>query len=101
LRPKYLESFVACAVARAWNDAYLAQEWLKLRQVLPQVREAWEKGQRLFQEALELEKSDQKSMEYLSQLDFAVDSYAYVAALNTYSREETLQNWIINGCMLV
>jgi len=39
-------------------------------------------------------------MEYLSQIDFAADSYAYVAAFNAYPRDEALQNWVINGYML-
>ena len=100
LHPEYLESFLARAVARAWKDARLAQEWLKLLRGLPQVREAWDKGQRLFQEALERANSDQESMEYLSQIDFAADSYAYITALNTYPHDEVLQNWVINGYML-
>jgi hypothetical protein len=100
LHPEYLESFLARAVAIAWKDARLAQEWLKLQQVLSQVREAWDKGQRLFQKALERAKSDQESMEYLSQIDFAADSYAYVAALNIYPHDEVLQNWVVNGYML-
>ena len=96
LHPEHLESFLARAVEITWKDARLSQEWRKLQQVLPLVREAWEKGQRLFREALERAKSDQESMEYLSQIDFAVDSYAYVAAFNTYPRDEALQNWVIN-----
>jgi tRNA nucleotidyltransferase/poly(A) polymerase len=100
LHPEHLESFLAHAVEIAWKDARLAQEWLKLQRVLPRVREAWDKGQRLFQKALERANSDQESMEYLSQIDFAADSYAYVAALNTYPRDETLQNWVINWYIL-
>jgi hypothetical protein len=100
LHPEHLESFLAHAVAIGWKDARLAREWRKLQRVSPQVREAWEKGQRLFQEALERAKNDQNSMEYLSQIDFAADSYAYIAALNTYPRDEALQNWVINGYML-
>lgn len=100
LLPEYLASFLARAVGIKWKDARLAREWRKLQRVYPQVREAWEKGQRLFQEALERANSDQESMEYLSQIDFAADSYAYVAAFNTYPRDEALQNWVINGYML-
>jgi tRNA nucleotidyltransferase/poly(A) polymerase len=100
VHPEHLESFLAHAVAIAWKDARLAQEWSKLQQVLQRVREAWDKGQRLFQEALERAKNDQEGMEYLSQIDFAADSYAYVAALNAYPRDEALQNWVINGYML-
>ena len=100
LLPEHLESFLARAVEIAWKDARLAQEWRKLQQVLPRVREAWEKGQGLFHEALERAKSDPESMEYLSTIDFAVDCYACVAAFNSYPRDEALQNWVINGYML-
>ena len=100
LQPEHLESLLTRAAEIPWKDARLAQEWSQLRRVLPQVKEAWEKGQRLFQEALERAKSDQESMGYLSQIDFAADSYAYIAALNTYPRDEALQNWAINGYML-
>lgn len=40
VHPEYLESLLARAVTMAWKDARLAQEWLKLQQVLPRVREA-------------------------------------------------------------
>jgi hypothetical protein len=100
LHPEHLESFLTRTAEIPWKDARLAQEWRKLQRVFPQVREAWEKGQQLFQEALERAKINQESMEYLSQIDFAADSYAYVAALNTYPRDEALQNWAINGYML-
>lgn len=100
LYPEHLESFLARAVEIAWQDARLAQEWHKLQQVLPQVREAWEKGQRLFQEALEQAKSDPESLEYLSMIDFAVDCYAEVAASRAYPDYPTLRNWAINGYML-
>jgi hypothetical protein len=100
LHPEHLESFFASAAEIAWKDSRLAQEWRKLQQIFPRVKEAWEKGQRLFREALERAKSDQESMEYLSQIDFAVDNYAYVAALNTYPLDEALQNWAVNGYLL-
>ncbi|MBA2680977.1 MAG: hypothetical protein H0U76_21600, partial [Ktedonobacteraceae bacterium] len=38
LHPAHLESFLTRAVAVAWKDARLAQEWLKLQQVLSRVR---------------------------------------------------------------
>jgi len=69
LHPDHLESFLARAVEIAWKDASLAQEWRKLQQVLPPVKEAWEKGQSLVQKALERTKSEQKSMEYFSMRD--------------------------------
>src|SRR5947209_6555585 len=100
LHPEHLESLLARAVEIVWKDARLSQEWRKLQQVLPRVREAWEKGQRLFQEALERAKSDQKSMEYFSMIDFAVDSSAEVAASRIYPGHPALRNWAINGYML-
>jgi hypothetical protein len=84
-----------------WKDARLAQEWRKLQQVLPRAREAWEKGQSLFQEALERAKGNQESMEYYSMIDFAVDCYAEVAASGVFPDQPALQNWAINGYMLV
>ncbi len=50
LHPEHLESFLARAVEIIWKDARIAQEWRKLQNVLPRVREAWEKGQGLFQD---------------------------------------------------
>ena len=101
LPPEHLESFLARAVEIPWKDARLTQEWRKLQQVLPRVREAWEKGQSLFQEALERVKSDQKSMEYFSMIDFAVDRYAEVAASRIYPDHPALRDWAINGYMLM
>ena len=78
----------------------MAQEWRKLQQLLPQAREAWEKGQYLFQEALERAKSDHENMEYFSMIDFAVDCYAEVTASRVYPDQPALRNWAINGYML-
>src|SRR5437764_11709792 len=72
VHPEHLEFFLARAVETVWKDVRLVQEWHKLQQVLPRAREAWEKGQRLFQEALEQARRDQESMEYFSMIDFAV-----------------------------
>ena len=99
LHPEHLESFLAHTFEITWKDAYLAEEWRKLQQLLPRVREAWEKGQSLFQEALERAKSDQESMEYFSMIDFAVDSYAEVAASRVSPDHPALRNWTINGYM--
>ena|SRR5947209_5413273 len=100
LHPDHLQSFLARAVEITWKDAGLAQEWRKLQQVLPRVREAWEKGQSLFREALERTKSDQKSVEYFSMIDFAVDCYAGVAAFGVYPDHPALRDWAINGYMV-
>ena len=64
------------------------------------MREAWEKGQRLFQEALEQAKSDQESMEYFSMIDFAIDCYAEVTASRVYPDQPALRDWTVNGYML-
>src|SRR6266851_3473721 len=70
LQPHHLEVFLARAVDRTWKDKRMAQEWRRLQRILPLMREAWEKGQNLFQETLERAKSDQDSMEYFSMIDF-------------------------------
>jgi hypothetical protein len=101
LHPEQLKSFLARAIEITWKDAGLAQEWRRLQQILPRVREAWEKGQSLFQEAFERAKSDQKSMEYFSMIDFAVDCYAYVSASHVYPDNSILLNWTINGYILL
>ena len=100
LHPGHLESFLARAVKITWKDARLAQEWHKLQQLLPWASEAWEKGQNLFQEALERAKRDQKSMEYFSKINFAVDCYTEVAAAHVYPDQPALRDWTINGYML-
>ena len=92
LPPGQLESFLARAVEIPWKDVRLAQEWRKLQQVLPRMREAWKKGQSLFQEALAREKSDQKSMKYFSMIDFAIDCYAEVAASRIYPDHPALRD---------
>lgn len=100
LHPESLEAFLARAVETTSKDARLAREWRQLQQLLPQAREAWEKGQALFREDLERAKSDQERMGYLSLIDFAVDCYAEVAASCAYPDNRVLQNWVINGYML-
>ena len=97
LHPEHLESFLAHTFEITWKDAYLAEEWRKLQQLLPRVREAWEKGQSLFQEALERANRDQKSIEYFSMIDFAVDCYAEVAASRVYPDNPALRDWAVNG----
>lgn len=99
LHPEHLESFLARPVEIPWQDARLAQEWRKLQPVLPRAREAWEKGQCLFREALEWAKSAQENMEYFSMIDFVVNSYAEVATSRAYPAHPALRNWAINGYM--
>ncbi len=57
-------------------------------------------GAGMAQEALERAKSDQKSLEYFSMIDFAVDCYSEVAASRIYPDHPILRNWAINGYML-
>ena len=100
LHPEHLESFLARAVEMTWKDARLAQEWRKLQQVLPRVRETWEKGQRMFQKDLARAKGDHESMEYFSMNDFAVDCYAYISASHIYPDNPMLRDWAVKGYML-
>ena len=100
LPPGHLESFLARAVEIPWKDARLAQEWRKLQQVLPRVREAWEKGQSLFREDLERAKSDQENIEYFSMIDISVDCYAEGSSSRVYPDNSALRDWAINGYMV-
>ncbi len=56
-------------------------------------------GQAHFQENLARAMDNPEEMEYVSQIDFAADCYAYPAALNTYPHDGALQVWYINGYM--
>src|SRR5260221_13643380 len=60
LFPHHLEIFLAHAIDSPWKDKRFAQEWRRLQQIVPLLKEAWEKGQTLFQEDLDLAKSDQE-----------------------------------------
>ena len=99
LDPNHLDSFITHAVEMTWQNNRFAQEWRHMQQMLPQVKEAWERGQTLFQEALDRAKSDQEDMEYFSMIDFAVDCYAYVSASRVYPDNSGLRDWAINGYM--
>jgi hypothetical protein len=101
LDPNHLEAFLTRAVEMTWKNRRFVQEWRRMQQVLPHVKEAWERGQILFQKALDRAKSDQEDMEYFSMIDFAVDCYAYVSASRSYPDNSMLRNWAINGYMLL
>ncbi len=101
LHPHHLEAFVARAIERTWEDSRVTQEWHRIQQMLPQVKKAWEQGQKLFLEAFDQAKSNQENMEYLSQIDFAVDCYAYVSASRAYPDSPAFRDWAINGYMLL
>ncbi len=98
--PQDLERFLARAVETVQRIKRFEHEWRRLQQTFPPMKEAWEKGQVLFQEALSRATDNQEDMEYLSQIDFAVECYASVSAWNTYPHDLALQNWAINGYML-
>ena len=100
LHPQHLTPFLARAVEMAKKLHRFEPEWRRLRRVMPRIQLAWEEGQALFQQDLARARSNQEEMEYLSMIDFAVDCYAYVAALKSHPGDRTLQNWVINGYML-
>jgi hypothetical protein len=52
-----------------------------------------------FSEILARAMKDPAEMEYLSQIDFATDCYAYGAALKVYPSDKALQAWYMNGYM--
>jgi len=82
LHPDDLEAFLARAVETAYKTRRFEQEWHRLHQVVPGITIAWEQGQVLFQEALIHAMSDEEELGYLSEIDFAVDCFAYVTAHN-------------------
>ncbi len=53
-----------------------------------------------FQENLARAIDNPEEMEYLSQIDFAADCYAYASALQVYPYDRALQAWCMNGYML-
>ena len=61
---------------------------------------AWEKGQALFQSDLTRAMADEEKMEYLCEVDFAVDCFARATGRNTYPHDPTLQAWVTSGYVL-
>jgi hypothetical protein len=100
LHPDDLEVFLTRAVEMAHNTRHLEWEWRELHQMVPRIKIAWEQGQVLFQETLTHAMSDEEQLGYLSEIDFAVDCFAYVSAHSTYPQNRALQAWLINGYML-
>jgi hypothetical protein len=100
LHPDHLEAFLTRAVETAHKTRHFEWEWRELHQLVPGITIAWEQGQVLFQEALTHAMSDEEELGYLSEVDFAVDCFAYVSAHNTYPQNRALQAWLINGYML-
>ncbi len=86
LDPHHLIAFITRAVEMTWKNNRFAQEWSRTQQVFPQVKEAGERGQTLFQKALDRAKNDQKVMKYFPMIDFAMDYYTYVFASRVYQK---------------
>jgi len=100
LHPDDLEVFLTRAMETAHKPWHFEWEWRELHQMIPGITLAWEQGQVLFQEALTHAMSDEEQLGYLSEIDFAVDCFAFVSARNTYPQNWALQAWLINGYML-
>jgi hypothetical protein len=101
LNPRHLEAFLAQAVSMARRIKRFEREWERLYRLIPLLALAWEKGQALFQGDLTRAMANEEEMEYLSEVDFAVDCFAHAAARNTYPHHPTLQAWVTSGYLLV
>ena len=44
--------------------------------------------------------TNEEEMEYLSEIDFAVDCFAQSTARKTYPHNDTLQTWAVSGSVL-
>lgn len=100
LHPDDLEAFLARAVETAYKTRRFEREWRGMHQMVPGITIAWEQGQVLFQEALTHAMSNEEELGYLSEIDVALDCFAYVSAHNTHPQNRVLQAWLINGYML-
>ncbi len=99
LLPQQIEVFLVRAISTAQKTKCFEHEWCSLRQAVPPIKIAWMIGQAHFQENLARAMDNPEEMEYVSQIDFAADCYAYPAAINTYPHDGALQAWYINGYM--
>jgi hypothetical protein len=100
LPPQQIEAFLLRAISTAQKTKRFEHEWRSLQQAIPPIKIAWENGQAHFQENLARAMDNPEEIEYLSQIDFAADSYAYAAALKTYPHDRVHQAWYMNGYML-
>ncbi len=100
LQSQHLVLFLAHAVETSQRTKYFEGDWRRLKRLFPSLRDAWEKGQALFQEDLAHVTGSREEMEYLSMIDFAVDCFASARATNLYPHDRALQNWVINGYTL-
>jgi hypothetical protein len=69
LQPQHLELFLVHAVEMSRRTKHFEHEWRRLQQLFPYLKETWEKGQTLFQEALADVIDRPEEMEYLSIID--------------------------------
>jgi hypothetical protein len=99
--PHHLEAFLARTMETPWKDRRMVQEWRRLQLFLPRRKEAWERGKTLFQEDLDRAKSDQENLVDFFMIEFAVDGYTSLSASRAYPDDPALQNWAINGSMLM
>jgi hypothetical protein len=100
LSPHHLAAFLACALETATRTRRFEQEWRRLQRLVPQIQAAWERGQALFQEDVVRATSNPEEMEYLAQIDFALDCYAEVRARKAYPHNQVLQAWTTSGYMV-
>jgi hypothetical protein len=100
LPPQQIEAFLERAISSAQKTRRFELEWRSLQQAIPPIKIAWGNGQAHFQETLARAMDNPEEMEYLSQIDFAADCYAYPAALKIYPHDGALQAWYMNGYML-
>jgi hypothetical protein len=100
LNLRHLETFLARATEMARRSKRFEREWERLYRLIPLLELAWEKGQALFQSDLTRAMADEEKMEYLSEVDFAVDCFARAAGRNTYPHDPTLQAWVTSGYVL-
>lgn len=98
--PEAIEVFVQRAVAYAQHTHHFEQEWLKLQHTILVCKEAWKQGQACFHQNCAEATHHQESLDYLSQIDFAVDCYAFVEARKMYPHELPQQQWFISGYMV-
>ena len=88
LPPQQIEVFLVRAISTAQKTKRFVHEWRSLQQAIPRIKIAWENGQAHLQENLARAMDNPEEMEYLSQIDFAADCYAYAAAIKTYPHDE-------------
>lgn len=96
--PFHLQRFVSRAACQAEELHHRhAWAWQQLECWLPAIQRAWEKGQLGFGEDLLHAESNAQDLEYLSQIDFASDCYAWVSSQRAYPQSVVLQAWYCQG----